>query len=262
MIRLKRIASRYGRRLSGSVAWSTTLSTPSSIPPSVAPTRLPIPPSTMAMNATSVGCTPMSVDSEPPWIVSRTAATPAIAPLIANAVAIARLARTPSRRLIVKSCEAARSCTPITDRRRKSVSAAEHRERDPDREEVELADGHAADVHGLAEGAAEVHALRTRARAQQHPVLDQGAYAEGDHQQRHRVGPAEAAEGQLIHEHVQAGCDHDHHEHNQPATAACARRAARTPRPSSGRRRRSSRSAPPPASGRARRRTARTGCRR
>ena len=45
---------------------------------------------------------------------------PASNPLIANAAAITRLARTPSRRVIVKSSAAARSANPMIVRRRKS----------------------------------------------------------------------------------------------------------------------------------------------
>ena len=68
--------------------------------------------------------TPIRVATLPDWATTCSATAAASSPEIANAIAITRLASTPTSRAIVKSSAAARICTPIAVRWKNSVRAA------------------------------------------------------------------------------------------------------------------------------------------
>ena len=75
------------------------------------------------MNAWITGTNPVAGFTEVVRAIHSTPAMPARMPEIRNASEITRFARTPSRRAVVKSCEAARIASPDRDRRMNVVRA-------------------------------------------------------------------------------------------------------------------------------------------
>jgi hypothetical protein len=96
-------ASRKERRSGGRYACSITTITPKAKPPTTAPTRLPIPPTTVAMKAKSAMGWPMVCVSVPVCETKRSDTAAARTPLIAKARPITKLASTPRWRAIRNS---------------------------------------------------------------------------------------------------------------------------------------------------------------
>ena len=114
-------ASVIPPKLCGSITSIATSTAPKRNPPSTAPGRLPKPPTTQATNAFSTGSNPRWGSTAPRLAIMKTQAIPASSPEIINAIAKTRLARTPERRTISKSRDAARIARPSKVRFRNNI---------------------------------------------------------------------------------------------------------------------------------------------
>ena len=155
-----------------------------------------MPPTTVPTNAASTSGTPMSNFSTPFCTTKSSETTAARRPEIAKAAAITRLARTPRKRAIMKSSDAARIWRPIAVRLRKATSSSSSaavaaiiticrrgRRMSPSRK-------------GSVSTGQRSHTLGPALIDEQHKVLEKEAEREGGDQQHRRVGIAEWAEGQ------------------------------------------------------------------
>ena len=165
--------------------------------------RLPMPPSTVAMNATSTGVHADRRLDDPRLLHAGSRGRAASRPLSAKAVAITVFARTPSRRAIRKSSAAARICTPIRVCARNSPSAASSTEGDDDGDDVEVRDREAADRERLRSRNGQRSTPAAGRRRQDRQVLQQVADRERGDEQRVGVGAADRTEGDPLHRSAQ-----------------------------------------------------------
>ena len=159
------------------------MSTPSRKPPSAAPTRLPIPPMIRRRSRPAPAGSRASASRRRAARSGANATTPASRPLIPNATAITRLARTPSSRAIEKSLAAARICSPSVVRWKKYAQRQEEDRRDADRDQVEVLDQQPADreLTGEERRAGRRVLVRDVADRADDEVLDQVAERERRH---------------------------------------------------------------------------------